>query len=365
MKITRILIYSYELPLSENIDAGGSILSGRKGLIVAIHDNESKTGYGEISPLPGCDRESLEECSGQLASFKKKFQGTELGLNGFNPSLPFFGLTKDDAGLGPAAMFGIESAFLMLCGMHGKGIIAEMKKKGAGKAGVMINGLYYPGGGAGQAGYLRGMGFRSVKIKIGRIDRKREIGEIKSLSDSLGDNVAIRLDGNRSLDMKSVMEYHDALRDLNVEYIEEPLMEGIAPGLPWPAAIDESIGDHLDTSRPDFGLLPEYCRALVLKPGSLRGLHNMIRAVSWGRSSGRTITLSSAFNGGPAISMLGIASFFGGTELGNAHGLGTIRYLKSDILKERLVIKNGILEIPFSVYDGAGALDYEKLTEVQ
>ncbi len=60
-------IYHYSVPFQEPITVKGHKLSQRKGLVLALQsENGEHRAYGEIAPLPGLHKESLEAAERQI-----------------------------------------------------------------------------------------------------------------------------------------------------------------------------------------------------------------------------------------------------------------------------------------------------------
>lgn len=365
MKIEEISIYSYTIPLSGPVSVAGRDITARSGFILLLRDNAGNTGFGESSPLPGLDRETSESCLRDLREFRDRFTGMTLSGGTMDLHLPFFGLAERHGRPGSLALFGMESALLILCIKNG---LWKIPGRGPGRPGqlsVCVNGLFVPGLGSTeeQIRRLQEDGFRTIKVKIGRHDPRSEIRDIRMLARSISGAV-LRLDGNRLMNIRDVLEFHEALKDLDVEYIEEPLKSGNPEEIPWPCAVDESIGDYLAPENPDFSRLPGWCRALVLKPGSLQGLHGIMKGAAWGEVTGRTVTLSSSYNSGAGIAALALAGLLSQSPGRGCHGFDTYRYLERDVLRERLIMDRGTLRIPASLIWGNDPLDYSVVKEL-
>jgi len=334
-------------------------------MILIIRDSDGHTGFGEIAPLPGLDRETDESCRHDMALFKSRYTGKVLAMRDFDVTMPLFGLCGLDISPGPSALFGIESALLILSIKHHAGPLPGILAGFEGDIPVKVNGLFIPGTGAsaGQIRYLKENNFKTIKIKIGRAAREREIIDIKELAGSIPGAV-FRLDGNRILDPAGLREYHHDLRDLNVEYLEEPFPEGQQGDIPWPFAADESLNGCLDRVNPDFTKIPRTWSAMIIKPGSLWGLHNIIRAVRWGDINNFTVTLSSSYNSGAGLTALGLAGLCSVEYGKKSHGLDTYKYLEGDLLNAKLSFHDGELRIPRSLFLSDDAVDLRMLQEV-
>src|SRR5512145_1614154 len=172
--------------------------------------------------------------------------------------------------------------------------------------------------------------------------------QILRLADALGDNLRLRLDGNQSLSAQAYDRYFTALGHLNVEYAEEPLNEeesSTSSKVPWPLALDESLPRYLDPVYPDSSRLPSDIRTVILKPGLLAGLSGMAVFITNAKRRNIQTVLSSAFNTGIGIVILGVLSRLAGISPDTACGFDTLRYLQADVVTQSPVVSDGSLAI--------------------
>ena len=64
--IARVNHARFSLHLREPLFSGAGPITRRKGILLALCDEDGRTGFGEISPLPGLHRESIAEVEGVL-----------------------------------------------------------------------------------------------------------------------------------------------------------------------------------------------------------------------------------------------------------------------------------------------------------
>ena len=186
-----------------------------------------------------------------------------------------------------STLFGIESALLSLVLTVKKDYVFDQGIKKRKNSGVELNGLFFPDASEkianNQIQYLKTNRFKTVKIKIGRIQKAHEIDQILGLWHSFNKEVKLRLDGNRSLSFEEYSEYHHSLNGLDIEYVEEPVRDTDfirAAEIPWPMALDESLNKYINRRDPALEGLPGIIKTIILKPASTWGLHNMFRVIS-------------------------------------------------------------------------------------
>ncbi|NQU62727.1 MAG: o-succinylbenzoate synthase [SAR324 cluster bacterium] len=371
MKIAECDVHSFRIPFKESITVSGKRLYHREGFLIALVDDRHQTFFGEVAPLPGLDTVSLSQCREQLCRIKGYLKGHFLSPEQFDLKKPFLGLipVSEDSPLAfmdACVQFGLESALLELTICHGLCGLPDVDQNPE----ICVNGLFIPVDDNDrirpQLDGLGLAGFDTVKVKIGRIDPSREIEQIRRLVDFFDGSINLRLDGNRSLSLTDYNHYYHHLGSLPVEYVEEPLPAGKwteALTIPWPLALDESLGDFLDGPQFDLGKLPWQVRHIIVKPGALPGIHQLFGLLATASENRIQVVLSSAFNTSIGLSALGLISHLACNSHETVHGLDTLKYLGGDLLTEPLVISKGKLRIPTSLYMGEPGLNSRFLGE--
>lgn len=367
MIIRDIRLYYFRLPFVSPVRVGSRMLSFREGFLVRLGDDAGRFGYGEAAPLPGLDDASLEDCRKELRGIARKIhEGRHEDIFFPQPS--------------PVVRFGLESARLALATAAVLDQGCRIKKTGGAKSGcntleTLVNGLFIPDPDSGavqrQVDRLLESGFSTIKIKIGRIPMKAEFASIRYLAGRAGPFVNFRLDANRLLSLDRYKRYFRELRDLPVEYVEEPLE---APDFEragdagWPLALDESLPLYWDARAGAFTNLPASVTRVVVKPATPAGFSDVIRHFSettnTGGSPGVLPVLSSAFN-----SVYGIASLILHIQQvpaasGIAHGLDTGSFMGFDLVCNGPRVKNGRISVPADILWNPESPDFSKLQEV-
>lgn len=369
MQIARTDIYRFHLPFVRPIRVGRELLTVREGLILALTDTDGRTGYGEIAPLPGFDETTLGGCLRELKALSETLEHAPFRHDRFDLAAPLLGLLPGPTHGTCHTLFGIESALLCLWLQQRNAGPAEAYPSLPAKLRIPVNGLFTPNPAgdqlAEQVRVLQESGARTVKVKIGRIAVDDEIAQILALCARMGSGLLLRLDGNRNLSAAAYRRYTEALRHLRVEYVEEPFREGEIPAAgewgPWPLALDESLAGLLDPSEPRPSRLPAEYRTIILKPGLLMGLHGMARCLADAGQAGIQAVLSSAFNTGLTVSLLGLFAHLAALPPGTAHGLDTLRFLAHDLLPEPPVIRGGMLQLPKGFLSGGWHPDHRHM----
>lgn len=361
MRITRVGLFHYALPLKHALTVAGRPLTRREGVLILVEDEKGHSGVGEVAPLPGLDILSLEDCRAELPLLRNLPDQMKPVPDHFNETAPFLGLAAAPGRFNRHVMFGLESALLNLMIQRAPDVFPHRP----GDPGpIRVNGLYVPDASEkirqSQLAQIRQSGFRTIKVKIGRIDILEEVRQIRALMEYPGQDVTLRLDANRSLTLETYGRYYEALKDLPIEYVEEPLAGGdfaAAAAIPWPLAMDESLDRFFDAGEPDPAGLPDTIAAVVLKPSACAGLSGLLRFLQKAAAAGLTVVLSSAFNTGPTILLLArLAAWHPGTAR-TAHGLDTLKYLAKDVILDSPVIRDGRLIMTDDQWKGRVALN--------
>lgn len=210
---------------------------------------------GEVAPLPGWSRESLEECLDGLVAFSREL---DLAI-----------LEKL-----PALRWGLEmSRFLV-------DLLAEEQNRDQdGPQEVLIPcqlavGLTKEDLLFETIERALVQGFKTLKLKVGGRPWQEEIKILVALRERFP-SVGLRLDGNQSFSLEDAQAFLNALSGLQVQFFEEPVkckrldeLAALGRESAIPLGADESL-QNVDTVGAEnlVGI-----GALILKPGSLGGI---------------------------------------------------------------------------------------------
>lgn len=346
MNIAAVEVYRFDLPLKEALIFAEKKIVTRHGLLIILRDNAGHHGYGEAIPLPGFQQESAEECQHQLKSLAPRISGHKIPLQ----SLIIDGALSSFLSfnwLFPTVRFALEIALLNLLAAAQIVPLARALNSQA-KDIIRLNALLMGTDSklVSEAKKLTAQGYNCLKIKIGRGAIAKEKQIIQQIIQDTPPDVLLRLDANRSLTLDDALAFAEGLSAQRIEYIEEPVqnpaeLECFFERSNLPYALDESlIQDDLLEQPAKDGLA-----ALIIKPAFWGSLHRTKKFMDWAKAHQVRTVLSDIFSSGISVAFLAnlAAAFSDGTV---AMGLDTYRFLEQDILKEKLVIANGRMEIP-------------------
>lgn len=321
-------IYSASLQLREPINLAFGPLVFRSALYIHLRDEDGVEGWGEASPLPGFSREFDREALDRLEMVAR------LWCSRFpNPLLTV---------RTPSVCFGFEQALRHL-EVNRSGRELHQLSSDAARDQVRICALLTGDSPERMAAGVRSglAGYRTIKIKVGRLPVPLEADLVKRLCADLAPGVRVRLDANRAWALEDAVAFSKAVEGLPIDFIEEPLRNPIA--LPafhaqsrMPVALDETL---MELPPGQWAKLPGV-RAVVLKPTLLGGFSSCRTQASAARSIGADVVVSSAFESG--VGTWGCAALAAELqEPDTAAGLDPYRMLGEDVLAERFDFVNG------------------------
>lgn len=308
MKIANL--YKYDIPLARPLNIKGRTINNRCGIIVSLVDEDGFVGIGDAAPLPGLHKETLDDAIAELKAFPK----TTL----------------------PSVKFALESAMLDIA------IQREKLFDNIERLNIPINALI-TGDAIDEFEVLCDAGFKAIKIKVGRGDVSEDIKLVQSLK-QLGKNVKLRLDANRAWELKDALEFCSQVGADKIEYIEEPVADTkdhaeFINNSPIPLALDETLIENDPEAINLKGV-----KAMILKPSMLGGFVATEKLINIAKQNNIIPVLSSTFES--SVGIRSIALFAAKMSLTNIPaGLDTLKWLAEDVLKEKVRIDNGCIDI--------------------
>lgn len=326
MKLRRIDIFQFRLPLTRPIRLNNETRSVREGILIRVTSESGTTGWGEISPLPGFSIETLREARAQTEEFAAQ-PGASLSdaASSTLPSVRFgFELASESLLLRhiPRHRFGSPGTRIALCGLL------------TGSRQQMIA----------EASRIKAIGYRAVKVKVGGRSVADEVELVKELAARIA-GVKFRLDANGTWELAEAEEFLSGLKGVNVDYIEEPVADRhdlryLARNCDVPIALDETL------RIPEARAFVPFAQVLVLKPSLIGELRSLVEFADTAVGNGKRCIVSAAWETGIGVNaLLRLAS----SLPGEIHGLDTYRYLRQDILHHPLRLAVPVVRCPEKV----------------
>ena len=354
MRIEKLKLFAYKLPLRKKLLLNGNEISTREGFIIEVRTDTNLRAVSEIAPLPYFSHESFTDVIAEIKLLKSKITNTEL------PSE----ILEQFVDCSPSVRFGIESAVMSLFAQEKKISFVKYFNPHA-KDTVVVNALLI---GSHEeiikkASVLYKNGYRAFKMKIGRSKIIEEISTIHAVREIVGDSSLIRLDANRAFDINSATEFYEQIKELHIDYIEEPFQTFKSvqsylesPNNKMPIALDESLTEI----QPDILNNLIALKAIVVKP-TLLGFTNAMMFAKKAMALGIQPVISSSFESSIGTNLL--ASMAAIIDANIPIGLDTLSWFQDDLISSPLEITNGKINIVKHT-EMHSKIDYAKLTEV-
>lgn len=358
MLITACEAFSYTLPLIRSITVAGQSVETRQGFILCLRNGSGHVGYGEVAPLPGLHPQSLAMTVGQFWTIQPQLLGRSLPHD----------VSEASSWLAPHGQlygvlhYGLEMALFNLLAAQTATTLAGWLNPNYSKN-LSINGLWLADEDIErQAQRMRAEGYKAVKLKVGRYRVEEDIQLVRTARNTLGNDIALRLDANRRWDLSTAIRFGKAVADCVIEYIEEPcvdpqLIAAFHNTTGLPVALDETLYGY----KPDQIPVPKGVTALVLKPAMLGGLGKTMGFTQLAKQTGMTAVISSVFDSG--IGLAALAGFAAALcKPDTAAGLDTYRWLKEDLLQAPFLAQHGGIDVDKMDFQ-ARHLHYDRLSK--
>lgn len=326
-------IYEYELPLVAPLELPRARLTSRGGLLVYLTDGKGAEGWGDVAPLPGFSRETLDQARDQVLR--------ELPALAATPACAW------PAGILPSVSFGVESARLML---EREGSCLAQSLRPDAPHEVPVSRLLTRDAGGAERMAASATRCAAIKIKVGTRSAADDAAMVRTVAERMGTDVGLRLDANRRWTSEQAEDFVSQVSGIPFEYIEEPLADrsallDFAERTHCPLALDESLAESAPEANDP---LLEHVRAFILKPTLLGGWSRLKGLIATAATRNIQTVVSACFETGVGLWHLGhLASAMPGPV--RPAGIDTWRWLASDVLVPAFTIENDRmrLDTPF------------------
>ena len=263
MRITRVEVLPYRLPLARPWHTAVGTLTDRAGFLVRLTDSDGRCGFGEASPVYWAGGESLARAAAALdeaAAWLVRGDRVTILHDALCAGVWPCGPTEPPATLrhSLAALCAVDTALLDLLARAAGQRVATMLSPTA-PTSVACNGLISdaaPHDVERATARLVDAGFRTIKLKVAAhpvdVDRER----IAAVRRAATHGVRIRLDANRGWDLATASDVLAAVSGPDIDYVEEPLdaaepsaLRALRERTGVAIAFDESVTDAADLPR--------------------------------------------------------------------------------------------------------------------
>ena len=184
-------------------------------------------------------------------------------------------------------------------------------------------------------------GITAVKVKVGQRPIEDEISLIYEVGKVIPD-VKLRIDANRAWQLTEAKRFIDAVANLNVDYLEEPVKSpadllSLIPESAIPIALDETV------RHKGADIILDLAQVYVVKPSLMGGLLIANELIEQSLEAGKRCVISSSWESG--IGMFALLQLASDMPY-EPHGLDTYRYLANDTLVNRLPLRQAKTRLP-------------------
>jgi o-succinylbenzoate synthase len=333
--------FPYLLKFKKHFQTANKTFTERKGFIITIKDSEKIKGVGDAAPFPDFGSESFENGETFLKEFKLNLQ---IDLKNFENSLL---QNLDQLDRYPALRHGFEQAFLNYVCSKTKVSLNELLNRESSRK-INVNGII--GFGTiedtfSKAKSLINIGYKTLKIKVGRENFKDDFKAIEGIRNIAGSEINIRIDANGKWNFENAKNNLKKLEKFNIEYCEQPVTKAInfirlREQTTIPLAADESIRSVQEAD--DF-ITKKAVSVLILKPMMLGGIISTMKIADRAKKEKIKVVITSSFESAIGRSFAILAASFLKDE--TAHGLGTAELFEKDLVEDPYPVKNGMISL--------------------
>ncbi len=334
MKVKKITLYKYCLPLKKELSIKRHLISAREGVLIKIYSDNDSISLGEVSPLPCLHHENLSKAIKELRSLSQILPGKDLG-----------DILKYE--MASSVRYGLEMAE-----RHSgfSELIASLKKNS--NVFMPVCALAFAGSPNSKEEIRKIIdeGYKSIKIKVGRSNMDQEIEAVNHLSHIISNekrDISLRIDANSSWDLRDAVRFGKNIDKRYVQYIEDPVKKMKEYAIFFketdiPIALDEKLEDF--EKEYDLHANMDYLKAVIIKPNYIGGFSKAAEIISAYKKKKITCVLSNSFETGLSISSIMLFAYKMGLA-DVAIGIDTLKYFKHDILKNKFIVKEGCMDL--------------------
>jgi L-alanine-DL-glutamate epimerase-like enolase superfamily enzyme len=262
MKIKKISIWKENLELTRPYTIAYERIEAVENVFVLIEAENGMVGMGSASPGEEVTGENIEHCQQILEQeLEPILVGADLRL--YNQLLQQLALTMASA---PAALAAVDIALHdLVARVLDFPLVALLGQVHKGLPTSVTIGILSVEETLKEATEFVAQGFGTIKVKTG-IDLETDIERMVKIRETLGSQVALRVDANQGYSASQYKEFYKQTKKLNLEFVEQPLKATDLEGMrslssevrAWTAADESLLGpasaiDFLASPRP-FGI---------------------------------------------------------------------------------------------------------------
>ncbi len=272
VRVEKAEVFLFRFQLGKPFRIALGTTTEKTEIIVALHDNHGRVGWGEASPsalILGCTPETVLAALDHLIP----------AILGEDPRRLRYLVDKlDQVLLGNcAAKAALDIALHDLVGqIYGEpvwrllgGSLAEPVETD------FTVGIDEPAKMAAEAKALVEAGFRAIKVKVGE-DPKKDVVRVRAVREAIGEGTKMWIDANQGWTRTQAVWALERLAEYGVEFVEQPVPAEDLEGMAWvrkhspiPVMADESVHSPGDALRAIKLGACDYVNIKLMKAGGL------------------------------------------------------------------------------------------------
>jgi o-succinylbenzoate synthase len=284
----RVEVRQERLRFARPMRAAYGTLRERDILVLALTDDDGKTGYGEAAPLEPYDGVSVGAARDALDGYRPLLEGA---ANAVPDAV--VAACRDACDL-PQALAAVDLALWDLAGRRaGRPVARLLSKTPATHVDVSATiDATAPQDAANAAAEAARRGFRTMKVKVGTGDDYTRVAAVRA---AVGPEVALRLDANGAWTVADAIRSVGELARFDIELVEEPVhgvveLRAVREAVDVPVAMDE-------TGALPGAIASGATDAVCLKIAACGGMSALLEQARSARGAGSFVYLASTFDG--------------------------------------------------------------------
>tara|TARA_B100000029_G_scaffold76493_2_gene68332 strand:- start:5557 stop:6573 length:1017 start_codon:yes stop_codon:yes gene_type:complete len=326
VNLTEVKVEKRFLRYKKAISTSHGKIDERQVILVRVKNAEGNWGYGESSPLEGFSKETIEDVEEIIFEWSKSQNDDLLSQAPTAKSAidcAVSDLKAQELGLPLHKFLNVESQTRLPVSQL---ILGETSRE------ISLN-----------ARKATDVGYKTLKIKVGDKNLSNDLEKLKAVRETVGSEVAIRIDANGGWETNQAIEALGELDEIELEFVEEPTkgidnLALIRKHVTQKIAIDESL---LEIEDFETIATDQIADVVIIKPSAIGGISFASHVIKRMKNLNVEVVVTSLLDG--AVGVAAAAHLASASELLNpAPGLATSSLL-SDDLAEPLSLQNGQL----------------------
>ncbi len=284
MKIQKVDIFYFDIPLREPFKISIGTMSGANNVLVRILTDSGLTGLGESCPFPPITGETQETNISAAKSLRDLLIGKDpLAIGAFIKEAGSF-LSSN-----PSMVAAFDMALYDILGKASS--LPLFRLLGGEKSTLETDitaDLDTPKKMAAKAKRFVAAGYRKIKIKVGQ-DPDTDMARLEAIRDAIGYDRAISIDANQGWTVPQAISALKRMEKFKIQYVEQPVAAWDIAGLrtvrqqsPIPVMADEALFSPHDAIRLIKEEACDYFNIKLMKSG---GILNALKIAHIGESA--------------------------------------------------------------------------------